>query len=365
MFSKETNLSLLLLMLAIGVQAQTTEVQGAIKGLTEPIVRFSYRGTGPEGAVLKLDTVKVKNGKFTWKVTLDQPQRVDVFFAKTNAPLFADKGGKIRITGHADSLPQLNISGSSLQKEAYAYFASLKVLQDQQDVFFKQRKNAGKDELKVLGEKVMRVEDQKKELLSQYVSAYPKSYFSLYLLEDKAGLVSGDYPKIKPLYDLLEPALLQSEAGKRLSKRLIILERSKLGETMLNFTQNSHDGRPVRFSDFRGKYVLVDFWASWCGPCRAENPNVLAAYNRYKDKNFTVLGISLDDKEDKWKKAIEEDKLPWTQVSDLKGFKNEVSAYYGIPAIPTTYLVDPDGKIIAKNLRGEALHKKLAELLDK
>ena len=134
---------------------------------------------------------------------------------------------------------------------------------------------------------------------------------------------------------------------------------------MLSFTQNDVDGRPVHFADFRGKYVFVDFWASWCAPCRAENPNVLAAYNRYKDKNFTVIGVSLDDNEAKWKKAIQDDNLPWTQVSDLKGFKNEVSTYYGIRGIPTTLLVGPDGKIIAKDLRGEAIHEKLAQLLDK
>ena len=133
---------------------------------------------------------------------------------------------------------------------------------------------------------------------------------------------------------------------------------------MLDFQQKSADGKQVGYADFKGKYVLIDFWASWCGPCRAENPNVLKAYNRYKDNNFTVVGISLDDKEENWKKAIREDKMPWTQLSDLKGWENEVSTYYGIRAIPSTLLVDPGGKIIAKDLRGEMLNQKLAELFN-
>jgi peroxiredoxin len=132
---------------------------------------------------------------------------------------------------------------------------------------------------------------------------------------------------------------------------------------MIDFTQPDVNSKPVKLSDFKGKYILLDFWASWCGPCRAENPNVLKAYNTYKDKNFTVIGVSLDDSGEKWRKAIEEDGMPWIQLSDLKGFRNEVASQYGIQAIPSTFLLNPEGVIIAKDLRGEALHKKLGELL--
>lgn len=366
MFTKKINLFLFSLMLALGVQAQKTIVKGTIEGLKKSNLRFEYQSSGPDGRVWKFDTVKVKKGKFAWKVQLDEPQRVNILFGENTrkgSSFFADKGGKIRIAGHENKPHDLLISGSSMQKEAEAYFASIKDISNQLAEISQQYTKANKDEKIAIEKNWERTSDQKTELLKRYVSAHPKSYFSLYLVAYE--MTSEEYPKMKPLYDLLDPALLQSESGKKLSQQLAAAKRRALGEPMLDFTQNNNEGRPVRFSDFRGKYVLVDFWASWCMPCRAENPNVLAAYNRYKDKNFTVLGISLDEEESRWKKAIQDDKLPWTQVSDLKGFENEVAVYYGIGSIPATFLIDPQGKIIAIGLHGEYLHKKLAELLDK
>lgn len=135
----------------------------------------------------------------------------------------------------------------------------------------------------------------------------------------------------------------------------------------MDFSQNDVNNRPVKLSDFRGKYVLLDFWASWCGPCRQENPNVVKAYKTYKDKNFTVLGVSLDQpgKKQDWLQAIEKDGLTWTQLSDLQGWKNAASTLYGVRGIPANFLIDPQGKIVGKDLRGAALEKKLGELLGK
>ena len=122
-------------------------------------------------------------------------------------------------------------------------------------------------------------------------------------------------------------------------------------------------GNPIKLSDFRGKYVLLDFWASWCPPCRRENPNVVKAFNEYKDKNFTIVGISLDKDKSKWMKAIADDNLAWTHLSDLKYWDSEIPALYGVRGIPANVLLDPDGVIVAKNITGEDLHKKLKEVI--
>ena len=136
------------------------------------------------------------------------------------------------------------------------------------------------------------------------------------------------------------------------------------GELAAEIIQPNQEGENVKLSDFRGKYVLLDFWASWCGPCRRENPNVVEAYNKYKDKNFTILAVSLDSSKEAWAKAVAKDALTWEQVCDLKGWKSPIAALYGVRGIPSNFLIDPSGNIIAIKLRGEDLHKKLSELFD-
>jgi peroxiredoxin len=144
------------------------------------------------------------------------------------------------------------------------------------------------------------------------------------------------------------------------------MSKVAIGSKELDFTQNDTTGKPVSLASFKGKYVLVDFWASWCAPCRAENPNVVKAYQKYKDKGFTVLGVSLDGESTKiaWLKAIDKDGLAWTQVSDLKGWKNEVAKLYDVKSIPQNFLIDPNGVIVGKNLRGDELNKKLASIFN-
>lgn len=172
-----------------------------------------------------------------------------------------------------------------------------------------------------------------------------------------------------PLEDLkatrakISPSLSDNPYVKDLDGIIKQLENVEIGKVAPEFSLPDTAGVDVSLSDFRGKYVLLDFWASWCPPCRKENPNVVSAYQQYKDKNFTVLGISLDKDKAKWLKAIQDDNLTWTHVSDLKYWDSEIPALYGVRGIPANVLLDPNGVIIAKNIKEEALHDKLKEVL--
>ena len=206
---------------------------------------------------------------------------------------------------------------------------------------------------------------------SAFVRAHPASPISLYVLNSlskdptHAALVTALLPTLSPAAfnspraEEIQTTIRQNMLGIKPETEL------KVGQLAPNFTQATPDGRQVSLTDYRGKYVLVDFWASWCSPCRQENPNLTKAYNQYKNKNFDVLSVSLDEVKDraKWVKAIQDDQLPWTQVADLKGWRGKTATAYFINAIPQNFLVDPAGKIIAMNLRGEELPKALARLL--
>jgi peroxiredoxin len=205
-----------------------------------------------------------------------------------------------------------------------------------------------------------------KSLLQTFVTRHPNSFISLLVLNELINSNTGvDISALAGLYKNLSEPVKKTNLGGHLGNQIQKASRTAIGAVALDFTQNDPNGKPIKLSDFRGKYVLIDFWASWCGPCRQENPNIVKAYAQFKNKNFEILGVSLDNPNAKtaWLNAIEKDKLTWPQVSDLQGWKNQVALLYGVESIPQNYLIDPKGVIIAKNLRGEELIRSLSNLL--
>ena len=173
-----------------------------------------------------------------------------------------------------------------------------------------------------------------------------------------------DFSFMDEIAQKFEKSLPNSFFTRQLVERVNVLRKLAIGQVAPDITLENPDGKMVSLSSLRGNYVMIDFWAAWCRPCREENPNVVALYKKYNSKGFEVFGVSLDRKKEDWLRAIEKDGLSWTHVSDLQYFNSAAAQLYNIQAIPATYLLDKEGKIIAKNLRGIALRKKLEELFD-
>lgn len=340
--------------------AQTTKkatLEGDIKGLTDSVVYISGLHDDPA----KSDTVPVKDGKFHWSGSVTDPRKIFIGTSQQYMEMFMENAD-VKVTGNVDSFYYSKVTGSPVQNEYMAFQQSVNDIQEGQSPLYQQLHVAKDEKLKAeLENRIDSFRMARRARIKDYIRQHNTSPVSVALLADMA--VMGEYSNIDSLYKLLDPKARQTVSGQKLSERLVVMKRSALGQSIKDFTQIDLDGKPVKFSDFKGKYLFVDFWASWCGPCRAENPNVLKAYKQFKGKNFAVLGVSLDSDREKWKEAVQKDGMPWKQISDLKGYNNEISEYYGIQAIPSSLLLDTNGVIIAKDLRGTALHTKLSEIL--
>ncbi len=357
------------------IQGGPFTMSGKLNGVSAPAKAYLRYGAGP---AMKMDSAQITNGSFTFKGTIDKPvqavllvDRLGTGFSNRRPVASAQvylEPGTITLTS-PDSLDNAVFGGTPLNTDYQKLRTGLRASnQKMADMMREYRasspqQRADKAFMAALEKRDDAIQDEQKQARASFISANPNSPVSLDALKAYGGY-APEYADLKPKFDGLSEAVRTSAEGQAYAKTLATLKATSVGEMAPEFTQADTAGKAVALHDFRGKYVLVDFWASWCGPCRQENPNVVNAYNQYKDKNFTVLGVSLDrpGAKDAWLNAIHKDNLTWTQVSDLKFWDNEVARQYGIRSIPQNFLIGPDGKIVAKNIRGEALSRKVAEL---
>lgn len=364
-------IALTLLPIATFAQSGEYRINGKIGTLSAPAkVYLTYR----TGKTVITDSTVIDRGTFQLKGQVVDPVKARLIVDRQGVgilnlkeydflSIYLEKG-QITVSS-PDSVSKAKISGSPINDENKKLSDLLapivtkqKALAAEYDAAVKAKNEAAKDEI----EKRFDVTDNElNELQIQFIQANTTSYVSLDAVKSIGG-AAPDVEKIEPLFNGLSEQIKNTASGKEFAQKIAKLKQVAVGAVSPDFAQSNPDNKTVKLSDFKDKYLLIDFWASWCGPCRRENPNVVAAYNRFKDKNFTILGVSLDKDKEAWLKAVEKDQLNWAQVSDIKGWDNEVAQLYAVQSIPANFLIDPNGKIIAKNLRGDQLLKKLAEI---
>jgi peroxiredoxin len=345
-------------------------VQGTVKGISTGYVYFGYTDAVTGRLSGRMDSARITNGKFLYTGTVPEPAQISIglrngrlrFFSPR---LFLDKG-VLTMDIDVNKPDEMQAKGNASQDQLNAFNDRFDPILKRGNAAYGARLRAVKQHNKraidSLDNVFIECRSATVELVKQEVQAHPNSTVSAFIVTRHLVPIP-DAEVLKPLYHQLSVQVRSSAYGKIILKAVEAGDRTAIGVKAPAFVLPDIARKKVSLDTYKGKYTLIDFWASWCGPCRAENPNVLEAYKRFHTKGFDVLSISLDDSRGNWIKAVNEDKLPWTQVSDLKGSASPVKNVYGIKSIPMNYLLDREGKIVAKNLRGAQLTKKLAELL--
>jgi len=345
-------------------------IQGTIKSLTKKVAYLERR---KDGNWEKIDScfVDTLKGKFELKGKIETPELLYIGFGKGQMIRLFVENNQINISGDSIQDPNIKIGGSKSQDEFKVYTNQLDTINKDLTEISKKYSAAKKAN----DTAAMKTLDEQYDKLSDILYQKQRAFSKNFVIQNKSSFVAPYILWTELAYDMeasemdslvkgFDTTLNKSEYVKFLNERVAILNKVAIGQPAPDFTMNDSLGNPVKLSSFFGKYLLVDFWASWCGPCRRENPTIVAAYKEFSKKGFDILGVSLDRDKSKWTTAIRKDHLTWHHISDLQYWNNAAAKLYGIRSIPSNILLDKKGIIIAKNLIGDdKLKTKLTELL--
>ncbi len=339
------------------------KINATVVGLGDNTAYLEQR---KDGAWVKVDSINMVADKGVFEGNIDLPE---FFYITVNGvrgyiPVFVEQG-EITVKTNVNNLRDIVVEGSATHTEHDNFMKSLATFDQKATQLGQQyqqaRTEGDEDAMQQIEDEYMGIEEQKSQSMLDYAINNNESVASAFIIMSNSYMFELD--QLDEVASSYSDNISESKYVKNIKDRVATLKRSAVGQKYIDFTLDDPEGNPIALSsDVDGKYVLVDFWASWCSPCRAENPNVVEAYNKYHDKGFDVFGVSFDKDHAKWVEAIEKDGLTWTHVSDLKYWASAAGKLYGIQSIPQNILLNPEGIIIEKNLRGQALQDKLAEI---
>ncbi|MGM0933408.1 MAG: redoxin domain-containing protein [Bacteroidota bacterium] len=350
---------------------QGYSIKGTAEGIEDGKMVYISEIQNPNSRPERIDSTQIKDGKF--ELDLAEVENSNLSFLEIEGldgnVIYISENQPISFEIYKDSLRTSQIKGGKENQTLVSYLDHLKetnkkVGEGRQEMqqAFQQRDST---QLRILQEAEAELMDNDKVFKKKMVKENPDSFVSVMILLDMMNMKSFPVNEIKELYEGLDESVKQSSIAKSLEQKLESESAVAIGSKAPNFTAPNPEGEELSLEDIRGKVTLIDFWAAWCKPCRVENPNIVKIYEKYHDKGLEIIGVSLDrpNQRDKWLQAIEDDKLPWHQVSNLEFWNEPVAQQYGIRSIPAAFILDEDGIIVARDLRGQDLENKIAELL--